>query len=48
MQNEGVNEASKCLLHLVRKVIMPSEAYRVSITKDKMGLARHHKAFPRD
>jgi hypothetical protein len=43
-----MDEALKYLLHLDRKVIMPSEAYCVSITKDEMRLARHHKAFPRD
>jgi len=47
VQNERMNEALKCFLHEVSEVIVPSKAYRVSITEDKMRLARHHIALPR-
>jgi hypothetical protein len=42
-----MDEALKCFLHEVSEVIVPSKAYRVSITEDKMRLAWHHIALPR-
>lgn len=45
MQNKGVDETLKGSLHLISEVIVAPKTYRVSITKYKMGLGRHHKAF---
>jgi hypothetical protein len=44
MQNERMNKALKCSLHMISEVIMASKTYGVTITIHEMGLARHHKA----
>lgn len=47
MQDECMNEATKGCLHVASEVIVPSNAYRVSIAEHYVGLTWLHKAAPR-
>ena len=43
VQNKRMNKALERFLHIVRRVEVLPEAYRMSITEDKVGLTRFHE-----